>query len=97
MVHHQEAALQKIIMQAFSLFVGERPRLYVDGVDPGIVEEMVALKIGHVQRRRRVDARQTPQGNQTIVIGLGIVLRPTAAIAAKPAAIGGIVLEPNAI
>ena len=71
MVHHQEAALQKIIVQAFSFLVGERPILNVDGVDPGIVEEMVALEIGNVQWRRGVDAGQPPQGNQAIVIGLG--------------------------
>ena len=85
-VHHEEAALQKVVVQAFGLLVGEGPGVYVDGVDPGIVEEMVAIEIGDVQRRRRIDAGQTPQGNQAIVVGLGIVLRPAAAIAAKPIA-----------
>src|ERR1700730_5235990 len=60
---------------------------------------MVGIGIGNVQRRRRVDAGQTPQGNQAIVVGLGIVARPTAAKEAKSvvAAIGRGVLEPSPI
>ena len=56
---------------------------------------MVAIEIGNVERRGRIDAGQAPQGNQAIVVGLGIIARPAAAEEAKPAAaaVAGSVLE----
>src|ERR1700733_2762967 len=88
-VHHQETALQQIIVQAFGLLVGEGPGIDVDGVDPGIVEEMVAIEIGDVQGRGRVDAGQTAQCDQAIVVGFGIIAGPTPAKEAKAAAAAG--------
>src|SRR5580704_12764783 len=44
-VHHQETALKKIIVQALGLLVGEGPSVHLHGVDPGIVEDMVAIEI----------------------------------------------------
>src|SRR5579863_1767825 len=94
MVHHEEAALQKIVVEAFCLLVGEGPALYVNGIDPGVVEEMIAIDVRDVQRRRRVDTGQTAQRDQAIVVGLRKVLRPAAAVAAKPtAAIESVVLQ----
>src|ERR1700677_2072340 len=88
-VDHQETALQKIIVQALGLLVGEGPGMDVDGVDPRIIEEMVAIEVGDVERRRRIDAGQTPQGNQAIVVGLGIIPGPTPSKEAKPASAPG--------
>src|SRR5437660_11742701 len=50
---------------------------------------VVAIGIGNVERRRRVDVGQTPQGDQAIVVRLGIIPGPTAAKEAKPAAAAG--------
>jgi hypothetical protein len=100
-VHHEEAAFIKIVVQALGFLVGKGPGVDVDSVDPRIVEEMVAFEIGDVERRRRVDAGQTAQGNQAIVVGLGIIPGPTAVEAAIAVAgavgVARIVLEPAPI
>ena len=44
-VHHKESAPQKIIPQPPGLRVGEAPGIHPDGVDPGIVEDTVAVEI----------------------------------------------------
>src|SRR5579872_6959914 len=85
-------------MQAFGLLFGEGPGVNLDGIDPGIIEDMIAVQIDNIERRRRVDMSQSPQRDQTIVVGLRVIPRPTAAKSAKSVAaatgIAGRILQP---
>ena len=65
----------------------EGPALDLDGVDEGIVEDVVALEIDDLLVASRVDARQAPERREKRDVGLGIVARPRAAAieAAEPA------------
>ncbi len=77
-VDHQEAAFQQIFAQPLRFRVGERPVRHLHGIDPGIVEDLVALQVDDLFGRTHLDPREALQRQQELPIRLGIVTRPVA-------------------
>src|ERR1700704_4498057 len=97
-VDHDEAALEQVFAQALGLGFGEGPVLYLDGVDPGVVEDFVAVELHDLFGRPGLNASETPQSNQELAVRLRIIPGPTrpSAVPVTPAVtVGGSVAKPR--
>src|SRR6185312_7336305 len=76
-IHHEKATLEQIVAQALRLRVGERPVRNLYGINPRVVEDLVAVEIDDLLDGAHLDAGQALQCEQELTIGLGIIAGPT--------------------
>ena len=80
-IHHEEAALEQVFAQPLRLRIGERPVCHLHGIDPRVVEDLVAVEIDDLLDGAHLDAGEALQRQQELAIRLGIVARPTGPVA----------------
>ncbi len=73
--HKKSAALDEgAEPQGFG--VGEGPVGDADGVEPRVVQHVVVIDLDDVEGRGRIDAGETAEGDEAIVVGAREVLAP---------------------
>ena len=94
-IDHEKSAARDEVAEPLGFGVGEGPVGDADGVDPRVVPHVVVIDIDDVEGRGRIDAGETAEGDEAIVVGAREVLRPSAAESAisVAAAIAGVVAE----
>src|SRR5205807_4162093 len=73
----------KPVAEPLRFGVGEGPVGDAGGVDPRVAQSVVAIDIDDVEGRGRIDAGETAEGDQAIMVGAREVLRPSAAESAR--------------
>jgi len=85
-IDHQEAAAQQMLPHSTRLVFAERPVTDLDGIQPRVVEQLVAVRAHDVTVRMDVDARQPLDRLREVDLRGGIIGIP-AAVAATSAAV----------
>jgi hypothetical protein len=97
-VDHQESAAQQVFAQLPALSVAEAPASHLDGVDPGPVEDLVALQVHHLLDRLGVKACQPAHALDELPVGFRVVGGPAPAEspeAASPSAAKRRIAQPG--
>ena len=84
-IHHEEAAFLQVLAQPLGLGIGECPVLRLDGIDPGIVEDLVIVQADNLLIRSTVNAGEPMHGNEELAVGFWIIARPGTAAEASTA------------
>ncbi len=99
-VAHEKAAALQVFAETFDLVIGQFPVADFDGVEPGIVEDVVGLvvEIHRLLHAARVDARQAADGGGEMAVGAGIVDGPVGVTLAPvvPSPVFALPVQPDA-
>ena len=85
-VHHEKAAPQQVFAQALRLRFREGPRLNLDGVHKGKVEDVVVVEIDDLLIASCIDPGEPPESFEKYDVGFRVVSGPGAAAAESESA-----------